>query len=79
MDIVKLQRSENGHKNKGNLKCVSFTHSFCKLMLNQIATKAECDGSWLKQLIKLAEVKMGRCTSFCIVALVVSGEKNLPL
>lgn len=59
MDIVKLQSSENGHENKGNLKCVSFTRSFCKLMLNQIVAKAEWDGSWLKQLIKLAEVRTG--------------------
>ena len=75
MDIVKRQRSENGHENKGNLKCASFTPSFCKLMLNQIVAKAECNGSWLKQLIKLAEVKTGRCTAFHVVALVVLGEK----
>lgn len=74
---MKLQRSENGHENKGNLKRVSFTDSFCKLMLNQIVAKAECDGSWLKQLVKRAEVKMGRCTSFRIVVLVVLGGKKI--
>lgn len=58
MEIVKLQRSENGHEKKGNLKCIPFTHGLCKLMVNWTVAKAGQNGSWLSAQIKLGEAKM---------------------